>query len=625
MKRNNLILGIFGTVSIFFAFQNIVHADGEAITIHLDVETATSTLFDADVNVSPCSALIGSASSTSGYCAIQASGVASSWSSYGDDYFLDSLGGVGNDFTNNVYWGWFSDLDYGMTALNKHTLSEGERFIVTLGKNPLKVTVSTTTPAVGATTTVSVLEFGFDDSWNGVWRPSASSSIVLDGVQNFTENGTYDFVATSTGVLNVFAIKDGFIQSPTSVISPVGQFSSAPISTNNNTLRSADQSPAPKVHHTLDVPSALRFLESKQASDGSFGSSVYTDWAAIACASASESLCADKVMSYFKSSSFAGTRVTDYERRAMALMSLGIDPYTGTGINYIQKISDSFDGTQIGEPGLVNDDIFSIFPLIKAGYSPTDQMIKTIVSFIMSKQNSNGSWEGSVDLTSAAVQALSLVSSLDGVNSAKSSARAYLASHENPDGGFGSSFSTSWVLQAVMSLGENPQSWQVGDNNLQDYLYSAQQSDGGVEHANADQGTRVWATAYAIPAALGKTWTDLLHSFSRQTIMSPSNQVQNIALSVASTTATSTKLTVVKAIASSTPALMVVKPKAIEVVTKLTVVAQASTKTPVATSSLQAMSSNVAAAASLDSIVPKSVKEAIKGFVRWFWGLITNL
>ena len=61
--------------------------------------------------------------------------------------------------------------------------------------------------------------------------------------------------------------------------------------------------------------------------------------------------------------------VTDYERHAMALMTLGINPYNGTSVNYIQKIVDSFDGNQIGDPSLINDDVFAIFPLVKSGYS----------------------------------------------------------------------------------------------------------------------------------------------------------------------------------------------------------------------------------------------------------------
>ena len=49
-------------------------------------------------------------------------------------------------------------------------------------------------------------------------------------------------------------------------------------------------------------------------------------------------------------------------------------------------------------------------------------------------------------------------------------------------------------------------------------MFSLQQNDGGIEPVTADESTRVWATAYAIPAALGKTWTAILSSFPRPAV-----------------------------------------------------------------------------------------------------------
>src|SRR3989344_6077620 len=129
----------------------------------------------------------------------------------------------------------------------------------------------------------------------------------------------------------------------------------------------------------------------------------------------------------------------------MALLSLGINPYSGTSTDYITPIVDTFDGTQIGEL-FPHDDIFAIFPLLHAGYSVNDEIIQKVTAYIVSKQSANGSW-GDPDSTAAAVQALSLINSQPGVSDALSKAKIYLQGHQQSNGGFGNSFSTSWVIQ----------------------------------------------------------------------------------------------------------------------------------------------------------------------------------
>ena len=273
-------------------------------------------------------------------------------------------------------------------------------------------------------------------------------------------------------------------------------------------------------HHNMDVNNAFNFLESNQNSDGSFGSSMYTDWAAIAFGASSENSHKDEITAYEKSALDTSSSATDFERHAMALEALGINPYTGTDTNYIQKIIGEFDGTQIGDPSLINDDIFSIFPLIKAGYSSNDSVIQKVVADIISKQNSNGSWVGGVDMTAAAIQALELVPSLPGVSQAISNAKSYLINQQQSDGGFGSSDATSWALGAISALGDSGINWTDGGNNPYDYLYNLQQNDGGIGATSEDLNTRVWATAYAIPAAENRPWSSILNSFSKPTSVS---------------------------------------------------------------------------------------------------------
>ncbi len=153
----------------------------------------------------------------------------------------------------------------------------------------------------------------------------------------------------------------------------------------------------------------------------------------------------DKIVSFHKIEPNVEESVTDYERDAMALEALGINPYTGTSVNYIQPIISAYDGTKIGDPTLVNNDIFAIFPLMKAGYSSNDPIIQKTIAYIISEQNLDGSWAESVDLTAAAIQAFLLTPSISGVSQSINNARQYLVENQQADGGFGSVDSTSWV------------------------------------------------------------------------------------------------------------------------------------------------------------------------------------
>jgi hypothetical protein len=527
--------------TVLVLWSTSVLADEPApVSVILRIESATSTLFAGAIAVSPCAASASSTPSASGYCAVGQSGLDVSWSSYGGSEFLESISGAGNDYAANRYWNWFADLEYGQTSLDQHVLVAGEELLITLGKMPLRISVSTTTPEIGATTTVSVEEFGFDDAWNPVWLPAASASIVWYG-ESLPVNsaGIRELVATSTSPFGLLAIKEGFVDSAAISLSPTAAVVSTTTATTTATTDDLSTgpvaSPEPEApsrsgggssvasRHSPDVSRALQFLAAQQEADGSFGGDMYTDWAAIALADGSEDRARDKITDYLREDRITSSNVTDYERRAMALEALGINPYTGTSVNYIQKIADAFDGTQIGSSNLVNDDVFALFPLISAGYRTSDDIIEKTAAFIISEQEGNGSWKGSVDMTAAAIQALVLVKSLPEVNGSIAKAREYLQSRQRSDGGFGSGFSTSWALQAIYALGESGSDWLKNDKTPEDYLYSLQQGDGGMEAVSTDASTRIWATAYAIPATLHAPWSSILGRYSRPSVQSRAN------------------------------------------------------------------------------------------------------
>ncbi len=548
----------------------LVWAD-EGLPIHLKVFNGTEKVLDNTFSVTECASDASSTPAVSGYCALQQSGLSVTWNPYGDDQFLDSINGVSNDYANNYYWSWFADLSYGQTALNKHELHEGEELLVTIKSWPLKIGVATTTPYVQSTTTLSVLHFGFDEAWNGVWLPTASSSLMVgENKYETNEQGQVEFFVNDENQLSIFAQADGYIDSPVVTLNPHKQESE---DTNPTSGGGSGGGTNPIVY--FDIAKAVAFINSKQHADGSFGSALYTDWSIIGLVASGNTSALAAARDYEKNNPLTGGLVTDYERRAMAMMALGLNPYTDTGVNYIQKIVDQFDGGQIGDSSLITDDIFAVFPLVRAGYGSDDVLIQTVAKNIIAHQETNGSWNNSPDVTGAALQVLAAVP-VDGSSAALEKAKVYLRSIQQTDGGFGTSYSTSWVWQALSSAGENESNWRIGERGPEAQLATLQQSDGGVELVTTDESSRLWATAYALPAITHRSWLSLLNSFSKpvttttQSTPPPTPERQQLAT------------TTLPALSTSTQPIFVV-PKPVHAVTEVKPIESAPLPTPEAT------------------------------------------
>lgn len=270
-------------------------------------------------------------------------------------------------------------------------------------------------------------------------------------------------------------------------------------------------------HGKFDLAKALAFLTGKQNPDGSLDSSIATDWTAIAFSSADPGEAKTKLKNYLLSSRPDLTSITDYERHAMALQAMGINPYNGTQTDCISPIVKSFDGKQIGDKDLDTDDIFAIFPLLNAGYSGTDSIIQKEILYIISTQKPDGSWDESPDVTAAAIQAVGRFFTTPGYNAAMGKAIGFLASTQKLDGGWGNVDSTSWVTTMLNAVREGDPAHfipLVSPTGFfpEDALANAQLADGGVTSAN-----RVWSTSYAVTAASGIDWLDLLTAFPKPT------------------------------------------------------------------------------------------------------------
>jgi hypothetical protein len=266
---------------------------------------------------------------------------------------------------------------------------------------------------------------------------------------------------------------------------------------------------------TFDLKKASDFLSLQQKGDGSFGQDLYTDWAGMALTSGNYQDQIIKLIKYLENSDIQTSLLTDYERRALTLMTLGLNPYETNNENYIEKIVSSFDGKQFGDPNEDNDDIFALIALQNAGYTQNDQIISNDISFVLSTQNQNGSWDNSVDMSGAAIEALSTFNQNTWVKSALSKAENFLKQNQKDDGSWNdNASSTAWAIEGILALDENPSNWTSYGNTPLDYLATTQDTDGGIK--DTDLQTKIWETAYVVSALSGKDWNQTMQTFAKE-------------------------------------------------------------------------------------------------------------
>ena len=391
-----------------------------------------------------------------------------------------------------------------------------------------------TTPEI-STPYCAVIQSGIENDWNWDWAPGAFLNSLGD-IAGFTtkdvdNNDVYHYWSWSlNGAEGTTGLNQYELQINDLILL--------------NFIDPAPVEPEPViVHHgssgsiggrgtytprTFDVAKAVDYLKSVQGSIGSFGDSpLYTDWTAIALGSLDKNTydisdSQKNILEYYKSNNELSSLLTDNERHAIALLALGQNPYSFVDVNYIKAITDSFDGTQFGDKDLINDDIFALIPLYGASYTKDDEIIKKDIAFIISKQKNDGSWEGSVDMTGAAIQALKPFEEVADVAKSITKASEYLKSEQGSDGGFGSVSSTSWAMQAMSSLSE---SWDKNSATPSDYMATQQAEDGAASSASEMLENRIWATSYTIPAVLGKPWSEIMQNVPKPEIVKVENVI----------------------------------------------------------------------------------------------------
>ena len=412
------------------------------------------------------------------------------------------------------------------------------------------ITVTACNSDNGATTEVKVtaycaiLQSGVESDWNWDWAPGAFLNSLADIAgytsQDSTGGDVYHYWSWSLNGgyadvgLNQHNLEANDLIS-LSFVDPIEETPEVTPGEDENTEEqhsssSGSRSSKKEEKAIFNLEKAFEFIISQQKEDGSFGEDLYTDWTALALATTQnytkETI---KLVKHFGELKISGTVLTDYERHAMALMALGLNPYNTNGENYIEKIISSFDGKQFGDVNEDNDDIFALIVLTNAGYTVEDKMIADDISFVLGRQRENGSWDESVDMTGAGIQALANFSPTPGVGESLDKAKKFLKQSQKKNGGWDeNTSSTAWAIQGLNALGEELEDWKMDGNTPLDYLTTIQDVDGGIKNENLEN--RIWQTAYVISALSGKTWNQIMQNFEKVESLTVTEQPKQIAI-----------------------------------------------------------------------------------------------
>ena len=240
-------------------------------------------------------------------------------------------------------------------------------------------------------------------------------------------------------------------------------------------------------------------------------------WSIMALSASGESPSLDSLKTV------SAEKAIDLEAPILALTSAGRDPRTFGSADLIAKLKSFFDGTQLGDATLLNDDIFGLLALLSSGEKADSAPIAGIKNFILSKKSADGGFPFAVggtsdtNTTAAAIIALRAagISSTDLV---LANASAYLKSAQNDDGGFpydpkgnwgtGSDASSdAWVIMAAKALDEDASSWTKSGKIPAMHLEGLKQEGGFYLYQTGgqeDSFTPV-TTSYALLALSGKT------------------------------------------------------------------------------------------------------------------------
>ena len=270
------------------------------------------------------------------------------------------------------------------------------------------------------------------------------------------------------------------------------------------------------------ITDALNYLKGTQQSDGRIAAFATSAWAVMAIAAAGEdpdtwTNGGDSIVDYLRNNMnhLDPNKATDWERFILAVVAAGENPRDFGGVDCVDTLLGFYDGTQIGDNTMLNDDFWGILSLTSIG---ENQGVQNSQNFIISNQNSDGGWGWTVGGISDADNTAAAISALISAGQSPSSqvitdALDYLKSQQQNDGGFTSEGTTNtgvdaWAINAIADVGQSPvgDEWRKSGNNPIGHLLSLQDTDGAFKWSATLRSNPEWMTTYAIIALLGESW-----------------------------------------------------------------------------------------------------------------------
>lgn len=275
----------------------------------------------------------------------------------------------------------------------------------------------------------------------------------------------------------------------------------------------------------------VQYLSNHQNADGSItGLGGESDWTAVAVKAAGTDVSdlskAGTSLTDFLEADMppAGAPATAIERKMFAVVAADGDTSNFGGTNYTNLLANQHVSNQVGDPTLLNDDIFGVIAIQASGKTSLKSAAQDGLDYFISHQNADGGFSYTTEScmycgsdsndTAAAIIAMYAGDKLGLIMSspdAKANALIYLLSTQQADGGFGYDIyspsdgsSTAWSLMALNVIG-SPVATQAAQ--ARDWLLKNQNPDGGFSFGAYGINTSdTFTTAHAITALLGSTW-----------------------------------------------------------------------------------------------------------------------
>jgi hypothetical protein len=276
----------------------------------------------------------------------------------------------------------------------------------------------------------------------------------------------------------------------------------------------------------------IQYLSDNQGVDGSVsGFGGITDWAVIAAAASGQDASAFShggatLTDWMQANPLTSAALaTDVEKRILAIAAAGEDTTGFGGVDYNALLAGYHNTAQIGDPILLNDDIFGLLAIAATNDEDLEEMAQDALDYLIAHQGADGGFSYTTDTcafcgtdsndTAAAIIALQAAEAMgltsDGLADAQAKALAFLLTTHQTDGGFSydalspsDGSSTSWSLMALNSLGASAEA-EAGA--ARDWLLADQNADGGFSFGAFGTVTSdTYTTAHSVIALLGTTW-----------------------------------------------------------------------------------------------------------------------